>query len=164
MQKRLSIPLIAGLAMLSACATPTPYQPANNSGFGYTEQQLEGDRWQLTFSGNSSTDRSIVEQYLLFRAAEITDQQGFDVFRVVQREVDTESRFTTTGNGFGGGFNRHGFGGVGGFATFSTNERRNFEAIAEIKLESGEPGEEDDTAYVADEVLQTLSGAIVRPS
>ncbi|MEM0984881.1 MAG: hypothetical protein AAGJ32_01420 [Pseudomonadota bacterium] len=160
--------LLASAAVLAACATSTPYQPANNAGLGYTDQQIENDRWQLTFSGNTSTERATVEQYLLFRAAEITDQNGYDVFRIVRRDVDSESRFTGqstgfggVGGGFGGGFYNRGFG--GGFATFTSRERQRFEAIAEIKLERGEPGEDDATAYVADEVLQTLAGAIQRP-
>ena len=33
------------------------------------------DRWKVSFSGNSLTDRNTVETYLLYRAAELTDQQ-----------------------------------------------------------------------------------------
>ncbi|MEM7767722.1 MAG: hypothetical protein AAF253_09570 [Pseudomonadota bacterium] len=162
MKSRLVAALAAGAVVLAACATPTPYQPATDARYGYTEQQIESDRWQLTFSGNSSTDRSTVESYLIYRAAEITDQNGYDVFRIVQRDVDTESRFVTTGDRVGGGFGfyRRGF---GSFASFSTDERQSFQAIAEIVLTRGEPGEDDLTAFVADDVLETLSGSIRRP-
>lgn len=155
--------LCASLAILAACATSTPYQPADGGRYGYSERQVESDRWLLTFAGNSSTDRATVESYLLYRAAEITDQNGFDIFRIVRRDVDTESRFVTQGDTFGGGFGyyRRGF---GGFASFSTRERQSFEAIAEIQLDRGEPADDDLTAFVADDVLTTLSGQVRRPS
>ncbi len=89
--------MIAGLMMLTACATATPYQPAGDNQRGFADQQIESDRWQVSFAGNSLTDRRTVETYLLYRAAELTAQQGFDHFRVVQRETDEDSTFVPTG-------------------------------------------------------------------
>ena len=78
-------------AGLTACATPTPYQPrpagSSYSG-GYSEQRLEGDRWRVVFAGNSLTSRETVEGYLLFRAAELTIQQGYDWFSIVDRNTE----------------------------------------------------------------------------
>ncbi|MEM7025995.1 MAG: hypothetical protein AAF637_25950, partial [Pseudomonadota bacterium] len=43
------------ILLLAACAAdPTPYQP-NTSGYGFSLQQIEGNRYRVTFSGNSST-------------------------------------------------------------------------------------------------------------
>jgi hypothetical protein len=84
--------LAAGLA---ACATPTPYQPnirGQATSGGYSEVQIEPDRFRVTFSGNSLTSRETVEGYLLFRAAELTLQKGYDWFTIVDRETDKTTR------------------------------------------------------------------------
>lgn len=84
--------LSAGLA---ACATPTPYQPnirgASSVG-GYSEVRVEPNRYRVNFTGNSLTSRETVEGYLLFRAAELTVESGYDWFTVVDRDTDKKSR------------------------------------------------------------------------
>ena len=80
--------LSAGLA---ACATPTPYQPlvkGHATSGGFSELRLEPNRFRVTFAGNSLTSRETVEGYLLFRAAELTVQNGYDWFRIVDRDTD----------------------------------------------------------------------------
>ncbi len=80
--------LVAGLA---ACATPTPYQPnmpGQKTSGGYSELRLEPNRFRVNFQGNSMTSRETVEGYLLFRAAELTVQQGYDWFNVIDRNTD----------------------------------------------------------------------------
>ncbi|MEL6323521.1 MAG: hypothetical protein AAFQ84_04755, partial [Pseudomonadota bacterium] len=88
---------LAALFVLGACATATPYQPAVNSDGGYVDQQIETNRWAVSFAGNSLTDRQTVETYLLYRAAELTSQNGFDYFEVIARDTEVESRFIATG-------------------------------------------------------------------
>ncbi|MEO1305234.1 MAG: hypothetical protein AAFV37_09675 [Pseudomonadota bacterium] len=91
---------LAALAILGACATATPYQAALGGQKGYANQQVESDRWQISFAGNSLTDRKTVETYLLYRAAELTDQEGFEHFRVIQRETDEDRRILASGYAF----------------------------------------------------------------
>ena len=79
---------MAALSMLAACASPTPYQAADGSRRGYTEQQIETNRFRISFDGNSLTDRETVETYLLYRAAELTVEEGYDHFMVVTRATD----------------------------------------------------------------------------
>ncbi len=103
---------LAGFATLSAagltaCATPTPYEPARSaSDTGYASQQLTQDRHRVSFSGNTVTDRSTVENYLLFRAAELTEQQGYDGFTIVreatERTVDANVTPTFGARTYGG--------------------------------------------------------------
>lgn len=109
------IPALATCAILSACVTATPYQQAFNSNGGYNNQQIESNRWAISFSGNSLTDRQTVESYLLYRAAELTSQNGYDHFQIVTRETDAQSSFIS--NGFSSPFfyNFYGFGGHSGF-------------------------------------------------
>jgi hypothetical protein len=85
--------LAAGLA---ACATATPYQPdvpgRSSASGGFSELRLEPDRFRVTFRGNTLTTRETVEGYLLFRAAELTVQNGHDWFSIVERDTDKQSR------------------------------------------------------------------------
>jgi len=65
---------VALAAGLTACATPTPYQPnirGQAASGGYSEVRIEPDRFRVNFAGNSLTSRETVEGYLLFRAAEL---------------------------------------------------------------------------------------------
>ncbi len=91
--KRLTLAVaFATLALLGACATSTPYQPAVGTDRGYSEQRIEDNRYQVQFAGNSLTDRKTVETYLLYRAAELTKQNGYDHFRVVRRDTDATTK------------------------------------------------------------------------
>jgi hypothetical protein len=80
---------------LAACETATPYQPyvrGQAISGGYSETRLEANRWRVNFAGNSMTSRETVEGYLLFRAAELTLQNGDDWFAIVDRQTDRNSR------------------------------------------------------------------------
>jgi hypothetical protein len=84
--------LAAGLA---ACATPTPYQPnlpGQSASGGYSELRLEPNRFRVNFQGNTLTSRETVEGYLLFRAAELTLQNGYDWFTIVDRATERDAR------------------------------------------------------------------------
>ena len=113
------VPALAACAFLGACATATPYQQATNSNGGYENQQIESNRWAISFSGNSLTDRQTVESYLLYRAAELTQQNGYDNFQIVTRETDAQSRFISTGFSSPFFYNFYGFGGHSGFGRSS---------------------------------------------
>lgn len=85
--------LLGGLAITS-CTTATPYQPATGAGQyrqGYWDVQVESNRFRVSFAGNSLTNRETVERYLLYRAAELTIQQGFDHFILVNRDTETRT-------------------------------------------------------------------------
>ncbi|MET0273035.1 MAG: hypothetical protein ABW360_08600 [Phenylobacterium sp.] len=97
MSKR-SVAFAAALALaagLAACATPTPYQPnlpGQQTSGGYSELRVETNRFRVTFAGNSLTSRETVESYLLFRAAELSVQNGYDWFSIVDRATDRDAR------------------------------------------------------------------------
>lgn len=189
MMKVKFLAVATGLMLLGACVTATPYQAATEDQKGYANQQIENDRWQVSFSGNSLTDRKTVETYLLYRAAELTSQQGFDHFRVVTRVTDADRNLVATGfsydpffTGFGCNYRFYGrYGRLAGFrhpASFGYRSRFGYndpfwggsnvreiiryEASAEIKMGRGE--KPDDVAFFsASEVLQNLSPSIVLP-
>lgn len=101
-KSRLLAPIAAALA-LTACVTATPYQPLRGSGGGFTEQRIEQNRYRVAFVGNDYTSRQRVENYLLYRAAELTLANGYDGFTIVQRATDRDVDVRTSPGGFYGG-------------------------------------------------------------
>ena len=96
----LAAALLATSTLMAACASggPTPYQPASaNDTRGYSEQKLEDTRYRISFKGNSLTERETVENYMLYRAAELTLQSGYDTFTVANRDTDADKRTRSTG-------------------------------------------------------------------
>ncbi len=81
--------------MLFACMTATPYQP-NISGQkvagGYSDTRLGNNRYQVDFEGNTLTSQDRVESYLLFRAAELTIQNGDDWFVLIDHTTEADRR------------------------------------------------------------------------
>jgi hypothetical protein len=81
------------VAAIGGCTTATPYQPyrpEHVSGVhgGFSEQRLAPDRYSVRFHGNDLTSRQRVEGYMLYRAAELTLQNGFDSFEIVERHTE----------------------------------------------------------------------------
>ncbi len=84
--------LVLGVALsLAGCATPTPYQPAPRQGYGYSERQIEGDRWRVVFRANAATEPDMASFYLLTRAAELTLAAGMDYFVLSNEHVVPET-------------------------------------------------------------------------
>jgi hypothetical protein len=75
--------LLVGL--LSGCVTP--YQPKSFSG-GYSESQLGTNMFTVTFQGNSNTSYELAADFCLLRSAEITLENGFRYFVVVESKKD----------------------------------------------------------------------------
>src|SRR5512139_1039024 len=91
--------------MVSACATPTAYQPLDprdRASGGYSEQRIESNRFRVVFRGNSMTSRETVETYLLYRAAELTLANGYDWFVMADRDTERHSN-TYVDRPFGAG-------------------------------------------------------------
>ena len=169
----------AAVLALGACATSTTYAPANErSAYGFSEQRIENDRFRITFRGNSSTTRETVETYLLYRAAELTLENGYDHFVVVEDETERSTSYRGTtdpfGYGPGGAFGYYGFGrpfpyyGYGyrwgpGASDFDIRERNRYSTIAYIVMGRGAKPEGEVAAYDARQVQTNLGPTIVRP-
>jgi hypothetical protein len=165
---------LAGTTALAACSSgPTPYQPASAAGAyerGYAETKIENDRYRISFKGNSLTDRETVENYLLYRAAELTLQSGYDTFTIVNRDTDKDSSIRRTG-----GYSRFShmyfsprWGWVHAWDPFWSSPARydevtRYETFAEIVMSRGEKSG-NPNAFNAREVSQNLSAAIQRPA
>jgi hypothetical protein len=72
---------------LSACAatSPTVYAPIAEGPHGYAEQQIESDRFRISFHAGADMTIEGAEDMALLRAAEVTLAQGGDWFLVVNR-------------------------------------------------------------------------------
>ena len=86
--KRLTFSLIAVSALaLSACASLAPYGPQQaERGQGFSEQRIESNRFRVTYNGVGAIGP--VADRALFRAAQLTVDQGYDWFEVTQRWID----------------------------------------------------------------------------
>ena len=67
-------------------------RPGQTASGGYSELRLEPNRFRVNFQGNTLTSRETVEGYLLFRASELTLQNGFDWFTIVDRATERDAR------------------------------------------------------------------------
>lgn len=190
--KVLSLSLTLALAALAACATtPTPYQPyvphgAKGIHGGYSEQRLAPDRYLVRFHGNSMTSRDRVEGYLLYRAAELTVQNGDDWFLVIDRNTEHNVRTIVEpdpfyhpwyGPAYGywrpdWSFYSPGFGWRSwygwGNAPFWTNQYdvrqiEAFETTAEIQMRKGPVPTDQPRAIDARRVIADLGPTIERP-
>lgn len=158
---------------LTACETPTPYQPLQagsvqaTSG-GYSETKIEANRWRVSFSGNEQTPRAAVETDMLYRAAELTLAQGFDWFEAAQRHTDTHSRGYVNdpfGPWWGPPGFRHRFWGDPFWAEdveFQTQLR--YDASVEIVMRHGSKPADDPHAFDAHAVVANLGPGLLRPT
>jgi hypothetical protein len=181
---------IALAGLLSACATATPYQPnipGQATSGGYSEQRIEANRFRVNFAGNSLTSRETVEGYLLYRAAELTVQEGHDWFTIVDRQVDRDLRtyvdrdpFYRPWYGPSYGYWRPSwryYGGGFGWRTWDpfwgdpfwadrmdVRTVEKFEASAEIVMHKGPKPADDPRAFDARAVIANLGPRVVRPA
>ena len=88
--------LPALLLLAAACAGPTPYAPANG-GYGYRDQALAPDRYRIVVAGNRLTPRERVADYLLYRAAELTQAQGGVAFTMLHRDMARRTSYRRVG-------------------------------------------------------------------
>ncbi|MHA1109104.1 MAG: CC0125/CC1285 family lipoprotein [Alphaproteobacteria bacterium] len=84
---------ILAVAALTACtaAGPTLYR-AMSGGFGYSEAELDNGAWRVEFTGNQASGPADVENYALYRSAEIARQGGFERFAVMERDIGRQVR------------------------------------------------------------------------
>jgi hypothetical protein len=162
-RRRFRLLVSGALLALAACTAPTPYKAAED-GFGYSQQQIEQNRYRIAFSGNAVTPRSTVQNYLLYRAAELTVDSGHDYFIVVDDNLERSTRYHgTVDPWFPGGYHRHGDPFYDPFpATLNAYPIDEYTAFADVQMFSGEKPADNPRAYDANDVLKRLAPTIVR--
>lgn len=80
--------IVSASLMMGACVKATPSQPVTG-GYSYSELQIDETLFRLTFLGDSKIKKRLVEDQLLFRAAGIAVDHGYDYFVVVKQKMET---------------------------------------------------------------------------
>jgi hypothetical protein len=180
------------IAATAGCTTaPTPYQPYVAEGAGgihggYSDQRLAPDRYLVRFHGNEFTSRDRVEGFLLYRAAQLTLQNGYDSFVLIDRHTEHDVQTYASpdplyrpwyGPGYGywhpdwqyytmgGGWN-YWHPGYGPFWRNTVDLRtvEAFEASAEVKLLKGSPPADRPHVFDARKVLADLGPSVTAPT
>ncbi|MFC1565671.1 hypothetical protein ACFL4B_01850 [Candidatus Neomarinimicrobiota bacterium] len=68
---------------LANCSTP--YQPKGALG-GYSEEKILDNLYRVEFEGNQHSKLEKIQNYLMYRSAELTKEKGFDYFVIVSEE------------------------------------------------------------------------------
>ena len=80
---------------------------------GYSDYRIEPGRYRITFQGADGAPAGQIRDYVMLRAAQVTLRDGYDWFRISDREGYVAPPRTRSSVSFGiGGFN---FGRGGGF-------------------------------------------------
>lgn len=157
---------------LAACAT-TPAAPpygaaASPTSAGYSETQIESNRYFVTYRAPSGAETTRLQDYALLRAAELTLQNGRSWFWVDRQTIDQQEDGRNSGPsigvGIGGGsFGRHSGASVGVGMTFPLGSRdtpaRARGATFEIRFGDG-PKPDDANAYDARSTQQAIRNRI----
>lgn len=152
------------VALVAACATSTPYKPMEKDGLGYGDQRLEENRYRVWFAGNSRTPREAVEDYVLYRAAEVTLENGYDYFVLSDRQTDADT-YSSSGVSLGIGGIR--FGGrsaisLGTGIGIPLGRNSEYYGQAEVTLMKGKKPPQDLAAYDARQVKNQLQRSVAR--
>ena len=171
---RSKFPLIQVLIVVffvNGCAGPTQYHPSLE-GTGYSDYKISEDRYRVSYTANSLTNRKKVTQYLIYRAAQIALESKKENFVVLDQ---SDQHFSLPDYAQGGETYRHHyfehhhlwFGddmvATEELSTPTLEPLARYTASIDIMLYSqGEPPAEG-KAYNAREVIEVLGNTIVRP-
>lgn len=176
---------IAALGVgVAGCETATPFQPAppgpEQTGYGYSDYKIDANHWRVAFAGNSLTSRETVEKYLLFRAAQLTVEQGYDWFEAADRHTERNTSYYGSDPfyaAYGWGWSpMWGVGGPWGWDTwgpwmgggpfwddtFNIQQVNRYRASTEIMMGKGPPPR-GERVFNAREVVANLGPSIARP-
>lgn len=93
--------LSLAVCLLLFISCSTPYQPKGSLG-GYSEEKILTNMYKVAFQGNQHSKPEIIQKYLLYRSAELTQEMGYDYFAIVneERHFDESSVRPTRGASF----------------------------------------------------------------
>jgi hypothetical protein len=156
-------------SILAGCTTPTPYGPrAEGSSTGYTDERLAQNRYRVTFTGNTATPRAAVEDYLLYRAAQVTLDSGYAAFEFDTRDTKAKTTYLSTFDSFPYG---PGYGPFGWYwhnwvfddAQIQSRPVTRYEAYAEIIMLTADQAKSEPRSLDARDVQTRLGPRILPP-
>ncbi len=99
--------MVSIVMLIAACSTP--YQPKGTLG-GYSQEKILANMYKVEFVGNQHSKPEVIQNFLMYRCAELTLEQGFEYFSIVseerhydkysvrpEREVSFETRTSASG-------------------------------------------------------------------
>ncbi len=171
--------IIFALILISGCATG--YHRQGWTG-GYSESQLQKDVFKVSFKGNAFVSKEKAQDYLFLRCAEVTIDNGFDYFIILDEDdyenigsyttpTHIKSQSTTTGNvNYSGNIYGNSIYGTGtysgqtrGRATVTGGQTLNFSkprSTCVIKCFKGQKPEDLPSAFVAYELIGYLKDKV----
>ena len=151
------------LSVVVGCQSASTYRPAASpGGIGFSEERLDATHYRVRFTGNSHTSRETVENYLLYRAAEVTLADGYTHFMFLDADTEAKTRYRSTFDTWPGyGLRGYGYywhdwwwGRPMGFV--DTRPITSYSAFASIVLLPAGEGANRAEAFDAGEVVATL--------
>jgi len=156
-------------ALIFGCATSTPYQEAGVRGEGYKTHKLDSTKFRVSFRGNRLTERDQVETYLIYRAAEVTLQEGFTHFVMNNLSTDRKTEYEAVSPAIYGYYMPN----AGTFPYYiygnpnaprsGTLEDTEYEAVAYVSMIKSPPQAKAFSYFKADEVIKNLDPHVKRP-
>lgn len=168
MPARFALLLVTTL-LLAACSAPQPSLYAPLAGRdGYAEEPLGKGLYRVSFQGNSVTAKERVQEYCLYRAAELTLELGSTRFAVHDKQTEQLTQVTREY------YDDWGYPYYGPYPsrfyrpyprTSSRSERTTFRAMLTIEPFSGPaaPGDSAFQVYEAQAVIDQFAPRVVRP-
>lgn len=112
-----------------------------------------------SLSHNSVTPRDVVQNYLLYRAAELTVANHHDYFTMVNQDLERSTAYQGTGYDNFGGWGWRGF----GPSDYSAYPIDSYTAFADIIMGDGDKPKDDIKSYDARDVMRRLAPSLVLP-
>jgi hypothetical protein len=147
---------------LGGCASSLPAYRPYRDGAGYQERRIEKNRYALSFIGNSSMTAETTENYLIYRAAEVTTAVGYDYFVLHDKNTKQNSRYRyfPYSHGRYGYYNSWGYGHHHYDYYDYCCPYSWYEVSAEVLMYEGQKPEDDLNAYDSEQVLEYLGPSI----
>lgn len=151
--------LLFATLVLAACATVPTYKAAKSAtGTGYSERQLEDNRWRIIFRLRND-NLALAQDLALLRAAELTLEKNHKWFEIVDRNSDADDKNRGSTH-FGFGFGRCGYHGCGSAYNNTTSSRPRSVSSIEIRFPKGAKPE-GANFYDARQVIKNLRPMIL---
>lgn len=91
----MKLALIGLMIFMVGCSMPTPYQKGNLMG-GYSDFPLSENSFQVSFIGNGFIGHGVALEYTLLRSAEVTLENGFKYFVLIDSKLHRNKIQTIT--------------------------------------------------------------------
>ena len=153
--KRYILSTAATLLLAGCSSSPKAFGPAYNSDFGYRNTQIQNDRFRVSYT---SRDLHKSRDFALLRAAQITQNEGYSHFQIINGETydnGPNAIGTHLGIGLGGGrYNRSGIN-LGVHDVARTLEGQKVTETIEVILLSSAPAN-DPNVFSAQSIIKNI--------